>query len=205
MAWLQLCTEASANHSWLVKADMDASIAFRDKVKEDDMNEHHSVQPVPEGYRTVTPWMISRDSAKLIGFLEKAFGAKEQEGSRVLNENGSIGHVEVKVGDSVIMLFDAQETWPDTVGFFRLYVGDADGMYQQALEAGATSVTNVTELFWGDRVGRVRDPFGNLWWIQTHVTDVAPKEMAARMQSPAMVKAMQYVQQSLTNELNSRK
>ena len=178
------------------------SLAWR---RDNDMNEHHSAQPIPEGYRTVTPWIISRNSVKLIGFLEKAFGAKEQEGSRMLNENGSIGHVEVKVGDCIIMLFDAEESWPDTGGFFRLYVENADRTYQQALDAGATSVTEVTELFWGDRVGRVRDPFGNLWWLQTHVTDVAQNEMAARMQGPAMVKAMQYVQQSLTEELNSRK
>jgi uncharacterized glyoxalase superfamily protein PhnB len=88
------------------------------------------------------------------------------------NPNGSIAHVEVKIGRSIVMLFDSYEGWPKTPGFFRLHVEDADASYQQAMDAGATSVTEVTELFWGDRIGRVRDPFGNIWWLQSHATDV---------------------------------
>jgi PhnB protein len=156
---------------------------------------------IPSGYTTVTPWLISPDSAGLIRFLESAFGAEEIAGSRMQNPDGSIAHVEVQIGTSIVMLFDSYEGWPDTPGFFRLYVADADATHAQALRAGATSVTEVTELFWGDRVGRVRDPFGNLWWLQSRATDVPPEEMQARMDDPAMAERMRYVQQSLVDAL----
>jgi PhnB protein len=86
----------------------------------------------------------------------------------------------------------------------RLYVDDADTTHRQALAAGATSVTEVTELFWGDRVGRVRDPFGNIWWLQSHAVEVPPDQMLARMEDPAMVDAMRYVQQTLVDALRER-
>jgi PhnB protein len=158
----------------------------------------------PAGYGTVTPWLISRDSAALIRFLESAFGAEEIAGSRMHNPDGSIAHAEVELGDSIIMLFDSYEGWPETPGFFRLYVDDADATYEHALRAGGTSVTEVTELFWGDRVGRVSDPFGNIWWLQSRVADIPPDEMQARMEDPKMVEGMQYVQQSLVEALRER-
>jgi PhnB protein len=158
----------------------------------------------PPGYGTVTPWIISPDSAALIRFLEAAFAAEEIAGSRMLNQDGSIAHVEVRIGSSIVMLFDSYEGWPETPAFFRLYVGDADAVYQQALAAGASSVTRVSELFWGDRVGRVRDPFGNIWWLQSHATDVPEQELQSRMQDPAMLEAMRYVQQSLVDALRSQ-
>jgi uncharacterized glyoxalase superfamily protein PhnB len=156
---------------------------------------------VPESYGTVTPWLISRDSDALIRFLEAAFGAEEIPGSRMHNPNGSIAHVEVQIGSSIVLLFDSYEGWPETPGFFRLYVDDADITHQQAMAAGAASITEVTELFWGDRVGRVRDPFGNVWWLQSHAVDVPPDQMQARMEDPAMVEAMRYVQQTLVDAL----
>ena len=163
------------------------------------MPDHASEHAIPDGYGTVTPWIISRDSAGLIRFLEAAFGAMETPGSRMLNPDGSIVHVEVTIGTSILMLFDSHKGWPDTPAFFRLYLEDADTTYQRALAAGATSVTKVTELFWGDRVGRVRDPFGNIWWLQSRVADVPPDEMQARMEDPVMAEAMQYVQASLVD------
>jgi PhnB protein len=156
---------------------------------------------IPDGYGTVTPWLISRDTAELIGFLEAAFGAEEIPGSRMHNPDGSVAHVEVKLGTSIVMLFDSYDGWPETPGFFRLYVDDADVTHRQAVAAGATSVTDVTELFWGDRVGRVRDPLGNVWWLQSHAVDVPPDELQARMEDPAMAEAMRYVQQSLVDAL----
>jgi PhnB protein len=159
---------------------------------------------VPPGYGTVTPWLISPDSAALVRFLEAAFAAEEVPGSRMLNEDGSIVHVEVTIGSSIVMLFDSYQGWPETPAFFRLYVGDADAAYRQALAAGASSVTRVTELFWGDRVGRVRDPFGNIWWLQSRATDVPAQELQARMEDPAMLEAMRYVQQSLIDALRHR-
>jgi PhnB protein len=152
----------------------------------------------------VTPWLISRDSAVLIRFLESAFGAEEIAGSRMHNTDGSIAHVEVRIGDSIVMLFDSHEGWPETPGFFRLYVDDAEATHEQAMRSGASSVTEVTELFWGDRVGRVSDPFGNVWWLQSHTTDVAPDQMQERMEDPRMVEGMRYVQQTLVDALRRR-
>ena len=137
-----------------------------------------TIRPVPEGYSTVTPWIISGGMAGLIEFVERAFGADEI--ARVHNQDGSIGHAEFRIGDLVVMAFDATEEWPDTPGFLRLYVEDADEVHRRALEAGATSVTGVTHLFWGDRVGRVRDPFGNLWWIQARAEESLDREFGNR-------------------------
>jgi PhnB protein len=165
------------------------------------MTEQTPQSSIPDGYGTVTPWLISRDSDGLIRFLEAAFDAEEVAGSRMLNPDGSITHVEVRVGTSIVMLFDSHEGWPETPGFFRLHLDDADATYERALSAGATPVTEVTELFWGDRVGRVRDPFGNIWWLQSHTTDVPMDEMQKRMEDPRMVEAMRYVQQTLVDAL----
>jgi PhnB protein len=158
------------------------------------VSNHITVQPIPEGYHTVTPWIISRDTAGLIEFLNAAFGAKEI--ARVVGEDGSIGHAEVRIGDSVVMMFDAKPHWPDTPAFLRLYVIDGDAVFKQALQSGATSVTEMTHLFWGDRVGRVRDPFGNLWWIQTRIEDVSLEEMERRATEKRWIDAMNYVQSS---------
>lgn len=148
----------------------------------------------PPGYGTVTPWVISRDTARLIDFATAAFGAVEL--ARIPGPDGGIGHAEMRIGDSVVMMFDAFDGWPDTPAFLRLYVADADATYRNALDAGATSVTEVTFLFFGDRVGRVRDPLGNIWWIQAHVEDVDPAELASRPRDPAAMEALGYVESS---------
>jgi PhnB protein len=150
-----------------------------------------TVNPVPEGYTTVTPWLISRDTARLIGYMKAAFDAEEL--SRVVMPDGSIGHAEVRIGNAIVMLFDARPEWPPTPGFLRLYVEDADAVHRQAVAAGGTSVTEVTHLYFGDRVGRVRDPLGNLWWIQTRVEDLTMEEMDRRLTDPTFAAAMEYV------------
>jgi PhnB protein len=160
------------------------------------------VRPVPEGYRAVTSWIISRDTARLLDFVKEGFGAEEI--ARVHNEDSTIGHAEFRIGDSIVMAFDAKERWPDTPGFFRLYVVDGDAVYRRALEAGAVSVTEMTDLFFGDRVGRVRDPQGNVWWIQSRVEELDPEEMEKRAGEKEYVDAMRYVQESLDRELSSR-
>jgi PhnB protein len=152
----------------------------------------HTIRPIPAGYHSVTPWIISRDTAKLIDFMTQAFGA--QEIARIYAEDGSIGHAEVKIGDSIVMPFDAKKDWPETPTFLRLYIDDGDAVFQRALQAGATSVTEMTNLPWGDRVGCVRDPLGNLWWIMTHQEDVDQEEMARRSGEKEYIEAMQYVQ-----------
>lgn len=154
---------------------------------------------VPPGYHAVTPWVISRDTARMIEFTQQAFGAAEL--ARIPGPAGGIGHAEVRIGDSVVMMFDAPEGWPDTPAFLRLYVEDGDAAYQRALQAGATPVTAMTNLFFGDRVGRVRDPLGNIWWIQAHVEDVDPAELALRPVDQAAAEALRYVEESLAGAL----
>jgi PhnB protein len=143
----------------------------------------------PEGYQTVTPWIVSRDTAQLLDFLAAAFDA--QEIARVYNPDGiTIGHAEVRIGDAVVMMFDSADGWPDTPAFLRLYVEDSDAVYRRALEAGAVSVTEPTDLFFGDLVGRVCDPLGNVWWIQTHIEDVPLEELGQRAHEQSALDAM---------------
>jgi PhnB protein len=156
---------------------------------------------VPEGYPNVSPWITTGNTAKLIEFLKEAFDAQETEGSRFINDDGSIGHAEVRIGDSVILMFDAKPEWPTIQSLLRLYVVDADKAFQKAIDAGAEPVTRMTTLPFGDRVGRVRDPFGNIWWIQSHLEDVNEKKMMERLQEPGAKEAMKYVEQSLEWEL----
>jgi PhnB protein len=150
---------------------------------------------IPEGYMAVTPWIISRNTAGLLDFVRDAFDAEEL--ARVVVEDGTIGHAEFRISDAIVMGFDAKAGWPDTPAFMRLYVDDADETFRRAVEAGGTPVTEVTHLFWGDRVGRVRDPFGNLWWIQARIEDVDEAEMIRRMSDREWLQRMAYVQGSL--------
>jgi PhnB protein len=151
-----------------------------------------TVKAIPDGYTTVTPWLISRDTPRLIEFVKQAFGAIEL--SRLIRADGRVGHAEVRIGDAVVMLFDTPPGWPPTPGFLRLYVEDADKVHRQAVAAGGISVTEVTHLFFGDRVGRIRDPLGNVWWIQARVEEVSADEMQRRLTDPVFAEAMRYVE-----------
>ncbi|MGC4944332.1 VOC family protein [Kribbella sp. DT2] len=151
-----------------------------------------TVAPIPQGYTSITPWMISRNTLALMDYLTKAFDAEDL--GKMVDEHGVVGHAEMRIGNAIVMMFDARPEWPVTPAFLRLYVDDADATHRQAVAAGGTSVTEVTELFWGDRVGRVRDPFGNLYWIQTRIADLTEEQMTARMNDPEFVRAMEYVQ-----------
>lgn len=155
-------------------------------------------------YSSVDPWVISGDTDAEIKFLEATFRARETPGSRMLGPDGRIGHVEVEIGDAVIMMFDSQQDWPDLPAHLRVYVDDTDGAFDRALAAGATAVTRPTDLAFGERVARVRDPQGHLWWIHQHLEDVAAEALAARFEDPAALQAMAYVQQSLAGDLRRR-
>jgi PhnB protein len=145
-----------------------------------------TVKAIPEGYHSVTPYLTVDNAAEAIRFYERAFGAEE---IMRLPMGDKIGHAEVRVGDSIIMLSDE---WPDygklgpkarggaTAGLM-VYVEDVDASYARALKAGATAEQPVTNQFWGDRSGSVTDPFGVTWMLATHVEDVAPEEMERRM------------------------
>lgn len=151
---------------------------------------------VPQGYATAAPWIIGRDTRGLMDFLGKAFGA-EDLGS-VENEDGTIGHAEMRVGDTILLMFDAPAHWSPTPAFIRLYIADAPAAFERALAAGAEAVTDVTHLAFGDRVGRVRDPFGNVWWVQERVETPSEDEMGRRWSDPVWGEAMAYVQSSLS-------
>jgi PhnB protein len=151
-----------------------------------------AARATPAGYHTVTPFVIAKGAARFLEFMKDAFGAEEM--GRVVGQDGTIGHAETRIGDSVVMTFDSKEGWPETPAFLRLYVDDCDAVYRDALRAGASSVTKMTTMPWGDRVGRVRDPLGNLWWIMTRVEDVDEEEIGRRAGEKRYIDAMQYVQ-----------
>ncbi|HEX2362451.1 MAG TPA: VOC family protein [Jiangellaceae bacterium] len=160
---------------------------------------------VPDHYSRVDPWVISSDTDAEIAFLATVFEGKETPGSRMLGPDGRIGHVEVELGDAVIMLFDAQPGWPPTPAHLRIYVASTQDTFDRALVAGARAVTRPTDLAFGERVARVRDPQGHLWWIHQRIEAVAVDDLAQRFADPSAQQAMTYVQQSLTSEMSGKR
>ncbi len=136
------------------------------------------VKPIPDGYRTVTPYLTIADAAQQIEFVQQAFGAELKE--RVAGPDGVISHAEVKIGDSMVMIGQARDEWKPMPSSIYLYVEDCDATYQQALKAGATSLMEPVNQFYGDRGAGVIDQNGNYWFIGTHVEDVAPEELQRR-------------------------
>jgi PhnB protein len=153
-----------------------------------------AVQPVPEGYHTVTPYLAVDDAQAAIDFYERAFGAKER--GRMAGPEGTIAHAELEIGDSVVMLSDPlpqfQTKPPKEVGAHTaavfLYVENVDEVVQRAVDAGATLTLPVDDQFWGDRFGAVTDPFGHMWSIATRIEEVSPEELEER--SKAAMAAM---------------
>jgi PhnB protein len=143
-------------------------------------------KPIPKGYHTATPYLIVKDAAKAIEFYKKAFGAAET--TRMTQPDGRIGHAEIKIGDSPIMLADEFPEMgarsPQSLGgspvSILLYVKDVDALTSRAITAGAKVVRPVKDQFYGDRSGSLEDPFGHQWHIATHVEDVPPEEMKKR-------------------------
>ncbi len=143
---------------------------------------------IPQGMHTVTPHLICAGAAEAIEFYKQAFGAVEL--SRMLSPEGKVMHATIRIGDSVIMLNDETPQWesygpkhlkgsPVTI---HLYVEDADAVFAQAVKAGAKPTMPLEDMFWGDRYGKVEDPFGHQWSIGTHVRDVTPEEMQKAME-----------------------
>jgi uncharacterized glyoxalase superfamily protein PhnB len=139
-----------------------------------------TVKPIPEGYHTVTPYLVVQGAAQLIDFLKQAFAAEEIQ--RMTRPDGSIGHAEVRIGDSRVMLGEAGGEFKPMPAMLHLYMEDADAVYQRALLAGATSLREPVDEFYGDRMAGVKDQFGNQWWIATHIEDVSPEEMVRRQE-----------------------
>jgi PhnB protein len=146
-----------------------------------------SVKPIPDGYHTVTPYLIVDGASAAIDFYKKAFGAEELE--RHGGPGGKIMHAEIKIGDSRVMLADefpemghrGPKSLGGTATGMCLYVRDVDTVWNRAVAAGATIVKPLANQFYGDRSGMVQDPFGHRWNVSTHVEDVSPEEMGRRM------------------------
>ena len=145
-----------------------------------------AVKPIPEGYQTVTPYLSVDGAAGAIDYYKRAFGAKERV--RMSAPGGKIGHAELEIGDSLVMLADALPQFttrpPKELGgtsvSIMFYVDDVDAVVQRAADEGGTITMEVADQFWGDRFGAVTDPFGHVWTIATHIEDVPPEEMAER-------------------------
>ena len=170
-------------------------------------NSEKKIKTIPDNYSSVTPWIISPSSAKLIEFLTAAFGAEEIPNSRIVNPEGVIIHVVVKIGTALVMLFDAREGWPATPAYLNLYVENVEQTYQKAIELGSRSVTDITTLWFGEKVCRILDPFGNLWWLNERVEEVdltEPGEVG-RLAATAEAKAgIAYIQQSLDRAMKTQ-
>lgn len=137
-----------------------------------------AVNPIPEGYSTVTPFLLVDDAARLLEFMESAFGATVLE--KMLAPDGAVMHALATIGDSRVMLGGASPQWPARPASLYLYVEDCDATYARAIAAGGSSLREPTTEFYGDRSSGVEDPTGNQWWIATHVEDVSPEEMQRR-------------------------
>ncbi|HAZ13159.1 MAG: hypothetical protein A2X86_20815 [Bdellovibrionales bacterium GWA2_49_15] len=150
------------------------------------------VKPIPEGYHTITPGLVTKDGARAIEFYKKAFDATEIY--RMDNPNGGLMHAELKIGDSHFMLGSEEMEHPGhdeacakspaelkgtTVNFY-LYVEDSDAAFKSAIKAGGRAMGEMQDMFWGDRIGNIRDPFGYLWTVATHKVDVTPEQMRER-------------------------
>ena len=137
------------------------------------------VQPVPAGYHTVTPYLVVPNALAVVAFVEKAFAAVEK--SRTLRPDGTIANAELQIGDSKLMLAQAKDPWKPMPTGLYLYVPDTDATYEAALEAGGLSLMEPADQFYGDRNAGVQDPWGNNWWIATHLEDVDAAELQRRL------------------------
>ena len=144
-------------------------------------------KPLPEGMRSVTPHIVCAGASDAIEFYKKAFNAVEI--SRLAGEDGKVMHAEVRIGDSVVMLVDESPEWgmlgPKTLKgspvTIHLYVDDVDAVVEQAVQAGAKVTVPVEDMFWGDRYGKLEDPFGHQWSVATHLREVSPEELKQAM------------------------
>jgi PhnB protein len=148
-----------------------------------------STAPIPEGHHTVAPYLAIKNAFKALESYKQAFEATEI--SKIVMPDGRLGHAEIRLGDSVIMLSDEFPEYggkaPETLGgspvSIHLYVGDVDAFFKRALAAGAKERKPVMDQFYGDRSGQLEDPFGHLWWVATHKEDVAPEELQKRVRA----------------------
>jgi uncharacterized glyoxalase superfamily protein PhnB len=137
-----------------------------------------AVKPIPDGYHTVTPYLVVKGVRKLLDFVTKAFDAEVK--FQMARPDGEVAHAEFRVGNSMIMCGSASDQHPPLPAMLYLYVTDVDAVFQKAVAAGGEVVRPVENQFYGDRSGGLKDPCGNQWWIGTHIEDVSMEEMAKR-------------------------
>ena len=135
-------------------------------------------QSVPDGFRTVTPFVMVAGADQVIEFAQCAFDAKQVQ--RLDHDDGTVWHAQLQIGDSMIMLGDVRDKYPAMPCCIYLYLPDVDATYRRALEAGGEAVIAPADQFYGDRSGGVRDVTGNIWWLATHIEDVPPLELERR-------------------------
>lgn len=137
-----------------------------------------AAKPVPDGYHTVTPYIVANDAGALIEFLQRAFGMRVDH--RMNDPDARVWHADLTIGDSHIMVGHAAGANKPFPAMIYLYVPDCDAVYRRALAAGASSIMEPADQFYGDRHGGLNDPFGNQWWVATHIEDVPEAELQRR-------------------------
>lgn len=153
----------------------------------------------PSEYTSVAPWVVTDDTGAFLDFVTTAFDGNEL--ARVTVADGSIGHAEIRVGDTVVLAFDRRPGWPAMPSLLRVWVPDADTAIERAVAAGSVVVTAPADSAFGQRGGRVRDPFGNIWWVVTQTEEVPEEEMWRRLSETRYAEQMRIAQETLDIEL----
>ena len=164
-----------------------------------------NIEIVPANFTSVTPWIVSSSTSKMIDFLTTAFEAEEIPHSRIENKEGVVINAVVKIGTAMVMLFDSREGWSPTPSLLNMYVEDVEKVYRASLKLGATSVTDITTMYFGEKVCRILDPFGNIWWLNQRIEELEPAEIKRRAATPDAAKGIAYIQKSLDEALRAQK
>ena len=168
-----------------------------------DVNKN--IKIVPDSFTSVTPWIVSSSTSKMIEFLTIAFEAEEVPHSRITNEEGVVIHAIVKIGTAMVMLFDSRQGWSPTPSLLNMYVEDVEKVYRASLKLGATSVTDITTMYFGEKICRILDPFGNIWWLNQRIEEIGTAEIKRRAATPEAAKGIAYIQKSLDEALRAQK
>lgn len=137
------------------------------------------VKAVPDGFHTVTPYLVVEDAGQLIEFVTKAFGATLRFAHK--GPDGKVAHAEVQIGDSILMMGSVRDDTKPIPTAIYMYVPNCDELYRRAIAAGGSSIGEPADQFYGDRHGGVKDPCGNSWWVATHIEDLSKQELERRM------------------------
>ena len=173
-----LCSKTGSNIAYKTRSGLGRP-AWTKSIKPEETTMAAQVKPVPEGYHTVTPYLVVDGAEKIIKFMKEAFGAQPVF-EPMMRPDGKVMHAEFKIGNSILMLADSSERAQATSTMLYLYVPNVDAVYQKALKAGGTSLMEPADQFYGDRSGGVKDPAGNRWHIGTHIENVSPAELKKR-------------------------